>query len=207
MNRIFLIILLTPFLCNAKFYKGMVTMNDETIKKGFIELPEYPDDAKLKFRPEEKGKTEKISIDFVKGFEILNDKNIVVRYTTIFLADPKPFTKDQFKLDDKKSWVKILKEGKISIYYAYAVYNSGSGTGGFGSAYIKKGNEKYAYFIMDGGGGGLNFNMNGFHEFKKYFSKIFETDCPKLIEAVNKDDLNKNGLTFLVDIYEQNCGK
>ena len=182
-------------------------MNDGSVKKGFVELPEYPDDAKIKFRLEEKGKNEKLDVNDVKEFEIINDKGDVVKYATVYLADPKPFTKDQFTLGKKKSWAKVFKEGGITIYYAYAAYSPGTGTGGYGSSYVMKKGDTHAYFIMDGGSKGLNFNMNGFHNFKKYFTRIFEKDCPKLIELVTKEDLNKNGLSYLVDLFENNCVK
>lgn len=206
MKKIILLFVLVPFLSFAKFYEGSVTMNDNSIKKGFIELPEYPDDAKLKFRNEEKGKTEKLEIDSVKGFEIINDKREVVHYLTVFLAEPKIFTNDQFTFDKKKSWVKVIKEGKIAIYSAYAVYNQGTGTGGGSSSYIKKPNEDYAYFFADGSGG-FNINMNGFSSLKKMIGIIFKKDCPKLADLIVKDDLKKNGFAQIVYLYEQNCGK
>ena len=120
------------------FIKATVTFNDGTTKNGFVELPEYPDDAKLKFRSEEKGKTEKLEIDSVKGFEIINDKNVTVKYATVFLADPKPFTNVEFRLDKKKSWVRVIYEGKLKFYAAYASYSAGSGTGGASTSYVQK---------------------------------------------------------------------
>lgn len=208
MKKLILLVFLIPFMSFAKFYKGTITMNDGSLKNGYIELPEYPDDAKIKFRTEEKGNNEKLEIDTVKGFEIINDKNEVVRYTTVFLAEPKIFTNDQFTLDKKKSWVKIIKEGKITIYSAYATYSQGSGTGGFSTCYIKKTDEDYAYFFADGGGngGGFSINMNGFSTLKKYLGKIFEKDCPKLVDLIEKEDIKKNGLVRIVELYEQNCG-
>jgi hypothetical protein len=206
MKKLILLIVLIPFMGFAKFYKGTVTMNDGSLKKGFIELPEYPDDKKLKFRNEERGKTEKLEIESVKGFEIINDKNEVVNYLTIFLAEPKIFTNDQFTFDKKKSWVKVIKEGKISIYSAYAIYNQANGTGGISSSYVKKTNEDYAYFFSDGSGG-FNINMNGFSFLKKMIGIIFKNDCPKLADLIVKDDIKKNGYTHIVKLYEENCGK
>jgi hypothetical protein len=37
-------------MLSAKFYKGKITFNDGTSKNGFIELPEYPDDAKINLK-------------------------------------------------------------------------------------------------------------------------------------------------------------
>lgn len=200
------LLLLVNFTVSAKFYKGTVLLMDGNSKKGLIVLPEYPDDKKLKFKNEETGKTEKIEIDLVKSFEILNDKNISIKYITIYLAEPKPFTKSQHKLDNHKSWVKVLKEGKIKLYSASAIYSSGSGTGGGTSTYIQKENDKYAYFIADGYGG-YNINMNGFSVLRNYLGSIFEKECPKLVDLITKEDINKKGYEYIIELYEKNCGK
>lgn len=200
------LLLLVNFTVSAKFYKGTILLMDGNSKNGYIELPDYPDDKKIKFREEEKGKTEKIEIEIVKSFEIVNDKNSTVKYITIYLAEPKPFTKNQHKLDDHKSWVKVVKEGKINLYSASAVYSPGSGTGGVTSTYIQKENDKYAYFIADGYGG-FNINMNGFSVLKKYLGSIFEKDCPKLAQLLNKDDMKKKGYEYILELYDKNCEK
>ena len=206
MKKLLLLLLLIPFTVFAKFNNGIVYFNDGTSKKGYIEVPDYPDDAKLKFRADEKGKTQKIEIDLVKGFDVTNDKNETFKYTTILLAQPKIFTSDQFKLETKKSWVRIVKEGKIDIYQTYSVYSHGSKTGGDGSVYIHKKDENHAYFIAYYTGG-FNIVVNGYSATMKYVDTIFEKDCPSLSAIITKDDLKKNGYNAIVEIYEQNCGK
>lgn len=207
MKKAVFILLLFPILSLAKFYKATVILNDESIKKGFVELPEYFDDKYLKFKIDDKGKTEKLSIDLIKGFEIINDKNLIVKFATVYLADPKPFTTDKFTLNSKKSWVKILLDDVLKIYAASASYNNSTGTGGFSTLHVQKKNDKYAYFFADGGGNGFNFNVNGFQNTKKYLNSIFGVDCPKLVSALNKDDFNTKGINYLLELYLQNCGK
>ncbi len=73
------------------------------MKNGLVELPEHPDDKNLKFKSNEEVKTEKLSIDLVKGFEIINDKKEIVKYVTLYLANPKTFTNDKFKFDKKNN--------------------------------------------------------------------------------------------------------
>jgi len=205
MKTLVALLLLVNFSMSAKFYKGTVLLMTGISKNGYIELPDYPDDKKLKFRNDENGKTEKLEIDLVKSFEILNSKNETIKFTTIYLADPKPFTKSKFTLDTKKSWVKVIKEGKISLYSASSEYSPGTGTGGVTSTYVQKENDDYAYFIADGYGG-FNINMNGYSVLKNYLGSIFEKDCPKLVESLNKDDIKKNGFVYIIDLYEKNCG-
>jgi hypothetical protein len=213
MKKLFILLVLIPFMSFAKFYKGTVTMNDNSLKKGFIELPEYPDDAKLKFRAEERGSTEKLEIDSVKGFEIINSENETINFVTLYTAYKGKG--DYIKIDKKKSWLRILKEGKISLYNASGASSSvispsggsmpGSSSGG-AIYYIRKGTENYV-FIIDQVFGGFTACGNCFSQMKKTLSRIFEKDCPKLADLIVKDDIKKNGYVRIVELYEENCGK
>jgi hypothetical protein len=205
MKKIFLLLLITPIFTFAKFYKGNVTFNDGTIKNGYLEIPEYSNDNHLKFKADEKGKTEKLSIDLIRGFEIINLQKETIKYLTLLLAEPKPFTNVKFKLNSSKSWVRIIKEGKVSVYSVHEAYNNSTKTGGGSAYYIKKENEEHATFIADGPSGGLSINMNGFSVFKSCIKSIFENDCPKLFGLLEKDDFKKKGIEYIVDLYEQNC--
>jgi len=49
--------------------------------------------------------------------------------------------------------------------------------------------------------------MNGFSNLKSIIKSYFEEDCPKLNELMTKEDLKKSGYAYIVDLYEQNCGK
>ncbi len=200
---------MVPLFCNAKFYSGTVTMSDNSLKKGFIEIPEFPDDTKLKYRIEEKGKTEKLEINSVKGFEITNDKNEIIKFITIYTAYQ---GSNKLNIDKKKSWSSIVKEGKINLYRTYTSGTSGtmgvpgSGTSGGFTYYINRPNDEYIIYIDESSGGGLTTCVNCFTQLKKTLSKIFENDCPKLADLVDKQDLKKNGYVRIVELYEQNCG-
>lgn len=200
------LLLVVNFAVSAKFYKGTILLMDGNSKNGYIELPGYPDDKKIKFRNEERGKTEKIEIDLVKSFEIVNDENSLIKYITIYLATPKLFTKYQYKIENHKSWVEVIKEGKINLYSANYAYNSGAKTGGGSSIFIQKENEEYACYL-DSIFGGLNFTLGSFANLKKNLGNIFENDCPKLIELLTKQDTKKNGYEYILELYDKNCGK
>jgi hypothetical protein len=209
MKNLILFVFLVPLFCNAKFYSGTVTMNDNSLKKGFIEIPEFPDDTKLKYRIEEKGKTEKLEINSVKGFEITNDKNETIKFIPIYTAYQ---GSNKLNIDKKKSWASIVKEGKINLYRTYTSGTSGtmgvpgSGSSGGFTYYINRPNDEYIIYIDESDGGGLNFCGNCFTQLKKTLAKIFENDCPKLADLVDKQDLKKNGYVRIVELYEQNCG-
>jgi hypothetical protein len=210
MKNLILLVLLLPVFCNAKFYSGTVTMSDNSLKNGFIEIPEFPDDTKLKYRVEEKGKTEKLDINSVKGFEITNDKNETIKFITIFTAYQ---GSNKLNIDKKKSWASIVKEGRINLYRTYTTGTTGtmgvpgSGSSGGFTYYINRPNDEYIIYIDESDGGGLTICGNCFSQLKKTLSKIFEDDCPKLADLIDKQDLKKNGYVRIVELYEQNCGK
>ncbi|MES2544799.1 MAG: hypothetical protein V4548_07930 [Bacteroidota bacterium] len=200
MKNLLLLFILIPFSALAKFYPGNIILNDGTSKKGFIEIPAY-NDAKIKFKADKKEKAESFEIGLVKSFEIVNDENITLKYVTIFLANQKPFKPSEFTVDKKKSWVMIVKEGKINLYSVY--FNSATDEGY--SFYIKKEKDDHALFISQSFGGG-NICMNCFTTLKSTIKTIFEKDCPKLSDLLDKNDLKKNGLSRIVELYEENCG-
>ena len=200
------LLLVVNFTVSAKFYRGTILFTDGNSKNGYIELPDYPDDKKIKFREEERGKTEKIEIDLIKSFEIINDNNSSVKYITIYLAEPKAFAKNQYKIDNHKSWVKVVKEGKINLYSAYYSYSLGVKTGGGSSTYIQKENMEYACYL-DSSFGGLNCTIGAFANLKRNLENIFEKDCPKLAQLVNKEDMKKKGYEYIVVLYDTNCDK
>ena len=206
MKNILTLLLLLPLMVSAKFYKAKITLNDGTTKNGFIELPEFPDDNKIKFKEEEKGKTVKYTLEEVNNFEITNDKKEIIKYITLNLAGQSLFDRKKIKPSDKKIWARIIKEGKISVYAGYYSYNSGNKTGGGGTYYIKRQNENFALYLDEFGGNGLSVCMNCFTDLKKTLTAYFEDICPAFLEKINKEDLNTKGVIYLVDLYEQNCG-
>ncbi|WP_460577147.1 hypothetical protein [Flavobacterium koreense] len=207
MKKTLLLLLLMPLLASAKFYKAKITFNDGKIKNGFLELPDYYDNPKIKFKEEEKGKIEKIGIEEVSGFEITNDKNDVIKYVTLKLAEQNSFNLKKIKPGDKKIWARIIVEGKISIYAGYVAYEPSNRSGGGGIYYIKRQNEDYALYLDEFGGDGLSVCMNCFTSLKKTLKLYFDETCPQFSELLNKDELKKNGVKHIVDLYEQNCGK
>jgi len=201
-----LLLLLLPLMVSAKFYKAKITFNDGSSKNGYIELPEYPDDSKIKFKEEQKGKIEKYKIDEVNNFEITTDKNEIAKYITLKLADQSLFNRKKIKPGDKKIWAKIIKEGEISLYAGYFAYNPGTKTGGGGTYYIKRQNEDFALYLNEFGGNGLSVCMNCFPDLKKTLTAYFEEICPKFLESLSKEEFKKKGESYFVDLYEQNCG-
>jgi hypothetical protein len=207
MKKLILSFILIPTLVVAKFNPGNISFNNGTNKIGFIEAPEYKD-KKIKFKSEENGKVEKYNIDDVKDFQIQNDKNETENYTTLIVGTNKLFNLTKFNLDSKKSFVKIIKQGKISVYSIHFQTNTGSGMKnyyvGSDAYYLQREKENFAFGI-------------GIHRYDLSFmvgmdlyqvAKInFKEICPNFAELIKVANLNSNEFYKIVDIYEQNCGQ
>lgn len=193
-----------PFSVFAKFFQGSITFSDGSIKKGFIEIPYY-DDSKIKFRSAENSDTKKYSIDEVIDFEIINEENEKISFTKFLLSSPKLFGKDHIKIDTKKSWVRIIKEGKITVFSAEYYERSGNGYAGGLRFYVKKTNENFARLIREKPNAGIIIN-----EYKAnihYLKYYFEDECPKFIEALSPEDIKTNGMERIVELYDKYCGE
>lgn len=197
--------MLMPLMVVAKFRSGTIFFNDGSSKSGVLEIPNY-DDAKIKFRSTEKGSTEKFKIEEVKSFEVINDDNVKVFYETMYLAKFKLFNTSEMKVDKNKSWVRIVKQGKITLYSAYYSYRYGNSVTEGRDYYIKKPSSENPLFIFNGDVSGFSLHMNAFSALKKNVKVHFNKDCPQLSEMVNKEELKRIGLSHIVDLYDANCG-
>ena len=206
MKNYFYLFLLLPFLSFSKFYSGKITMKDNSIKIGFIELPDDSTNKNVKFRTTEKGKTEKIENEKIQFFTIINDSKETKKFSMIYLANFKIFSKtNEIKVDKEISCVRVIKEGKINLYYAWF---ASAGYGALGTAiknetgmyYVNKPNENFAIILYD-----LN-PVNWFSFLKTNVEKIFAKDCPSLHEKLDKKVIKEKGIISFVELYEQNCG-
>ena len=211
-NILVWILFAIPFISNAKFYQGQMTMKDSSVKTGFIEVPDDSTNKKVKFRLTEKGDTEKIELENIVSFIITNDKKEIVKYVITYLAEFKTFSKtNEFKIDSKLSCVKVIREGKINLYSAWFV-SAGYGALGTpisstsGAIYLNKTGNNYALNFWQGPTGGFVAKIGEFNYIKSMVKKHFEKDCPKLIEMVTKELIKEKGVIYRIDLYEQNCG-
>ncbi len=214
MKNFFYFLLLLPLLSYSKFYKGAITFNDDSKKVGLIEIPEATD-QKIKFKSSDDAKAEKFEIDLVKGFEYVTPKNGTMYFEAMILATPAIFNTAKLNIDKKKTWVLVIKKSKITLYAfsegwsnGYGVAPGATSSTPYTKYYLKKPNTEYAIYLnMILGNGGFTIVMNNFNELKKTAKIIFEKDCPEILEKINKEDFKKNGLTRIVDLYDEYCGK
>lgn len=212
MKKIAFLLLLIPFVSFSNYYKATVNLNNGTTKDGFVELPDVPTEQKLKFKSEEKGKVEKLPIDDVAGFDIRNSKNETVHFISIYLASGRLFSGKNYKVDTKKSWVRIEKIGKkidlVSAYYtSYGVMGAAGQASSSGRMlYIHRHDKNFALILLPINEYGLGVDVEAYPTIMKILGYHFEDDCPNVLPLVTKERLKNEGLGIIVDLYDENCG-
>ncbi len=200
---IILILVILPFISFSKYYSGIITFNDNTTLKGLIEIPAALQEN-VHFKLDKDASNMRYSIDEVKGFVIETEENSKLEFVSKYIAHRKLFKKNEVNISKRKYWLRVLKEGKISMYSRYNMYIEGVFVKEKWSYFFQKENAAYAIFLdADVPGDGIN----KFRSFKKVLAIYFEKDCPKLLEAVKKEDYLKYGSVIIVDLYENLCGK
>lgn len=210
MKKLLLLLLLMPFNAFADFYPGSITFVNGTVKTGLIEEPKGKD-SKVVFKSDEKAKVEKFKTEEIKSFELTNADGILEQYTTMILGNNKLLNPKSFNLDSKKSVVRIIKQGKITIYGVRFLKSSLKGNNSSSmnntryeseAYYMQRGNENFAFAIgiwqSD-----LNF-MTGFNLYQ-VVDFNFKDSCPQFVEELKKADLKNTEFAKIVDIYESIC--
>jgi hypothetical protein len=216
MKKLLLLFVLVPFSVFAKFYDGTITFNDGTTKTGLIEIPEEGSKQEISFKTDLKAKAEKISIDNVKMFDITSGKNpIPTRFVTIYLAKGGLYGTKEAKVDKKKSWVRVEKEGGITLYSSYIGYRPGGRMGAISTSgwppqtyfYLGRPDKDYAvFFWMYIESAGTTIAVNNFKVIKRLTETHFETKCPELHNFIEKEDFKTNGIVRIVELYDEHCG-
>ncbi len=111
--------------------------------------------------------------------------------------------------DDKKTEKKLgflaYSSPKVNMYYIAETIHSGGAIGvftmnyGYKETYIKKSKDAIAYnmgYIYGAGERGIKKRV------RDYFY-----DCPKLVELVDNDNIDKHNTFQIVKYYEENCAE
>lgn len=187
MKKLFtlLVVLLFSAVGHAKYYKAVLYMQDGTNKTGLAELVDM-EDSKVYFKSNEEAKTEKISSTDLTRIVYTYDTGQIVTMDYLYLTSENIFSKKISK-SKKKKWFTILysKDFKIG-----RIDDKGShGPNNFRAA-------SSSYFFEKNGSDQLVFGFNSLGSVTKSYgtdarikkmAKETFVDCPKLIEAVEKE--------------------
>jgi len=201
-------LLFFPLLLCAQYYEGSITLTNGLVKTGYIHIPHYYK-KNIRFRETEKASTQKIKIDEVLGFEVFNTDHKKSEFLALNLANPD--NNGGYVIDKKKSWVKVLRKGKLNLLLAYykipSVLSTVNRTGYSEFIfYVHKPGDTACNFIFETYDGHF-FVDNQFRLFKDCVTRIFKTDCPDMVTALDKRLFSVYGPSIVVDLYQMNCGK
>ncbi|MNX49207.1 hypothetical protein D3C86_798040 [compost metagenome] len=192
---------------HAKFSKAVLYMEDGSTKKGLAEMVES-DDSKVVFKTDEEAKKEKIaSIDIKKIEYVSDDKKYVAERLYATTAN---LLTGKFSRSRKKVWFYIIYDKDVKIGGIGAEGGRRPNAGGTSTVvtfantayYFGKKNSEELVF------GNATTASNGFaigtDSLIRKMAKEAFAGCPKLIEAIEKQDF-KNGdvLNQLKAIFEK----
>lgn len=210
MKKLLFLLLFIPITVAANFYPGTITFNDGNTKIGWVEPPAFSGYQDILYKLDMEKASELFHINDVSKFEIINTNKLKILFTTVILAEFKPFDTSVIIVNEKKSWVRIIKDGKLKLYATFdeympiigvePLYLNVNATTKF---YLKKPNENYAlYFFLTKGSG---IRISDFSGFKKLIQLHFEKDCPKILSLYSRADFEEHGLIHIVELYDMNC--
>lgn len=204
MKKFFFLFFIIPFLSFAEYSTGSIVLNDGSKLIGLVKNPDY-NDSKIKFKLNEKADVQKIKIEDVKDFQIVNENNEIENYSTIYLATNKLFNPKEIAIEKNKSFAKVIKKGRISVYSCSftRIGNSGKSRHNITEYYLQRENDNFAFSI---GYLSTEFNFMAGPNIYAVIEINFKEICPNFSALVKKEVLKAKDFYKLVNIYEQNCG-
>lgn len=193
MKKIVMLFIVIPIAVLAQFEKATITFADGSTKKGYVNVPDQPNNTNLRFKFEENSEIEKLNIDTIRSFEVVIEEGKTIQYATIYVAYTNPFHPQKISVNKRKSWVRVVKEGRITMYALDKLnYNIMLNSTSFYC--LKKENQDYAIYLGDymyGTEGNWRFNLSNFNTFKDAIRQHFKDECPQLSDLIDKEDFKK----------------
>ncbi|MBZ4035779.1 hypothetical protein K6T82_13450 [Flavobacterium sp. 17A] len=203
-----LITLLFTSIGHANFYKVILYMEDGTKKTGFAELVKS-EDSKISFKTDESAKKEKIASTEVKKIEYFDEEECITTVEALYATTANILT-GKFSKSKKKLWFNVIydKDVKIGVIRdAGTIRPNAGGTSTIvsssSSSYFfgKKNSDAlvFGYFTTANTVGAI-----GTESLLRKMSREAFSDCPKLIEAIGKEDFKlRTLLEQLVTIFDK----
>ncbi|AWK03644.1 hypothetical protein HYN56_05165 [Flavobacterium crocinum] len=214
MKKIILILiaLLSSNIGQAKFLKAVLYLEDGTKKTGLAELVQS-EDSKINFKINEEAKKEKILSAEVKKIEYIDTENNKYIVEKFYFTTANLFT-GKFSKSKKKIWFYIVYDKDVKIGAIPAEGGRRPNAGGTSSVvtiantayYFGKSSSEDLVFGFATSGNNLAV---GTDSLVRKMSKEAFSDCPKLIDAIEKEDFKSNTvIDQLKVIFEKNkCKK
>jgi hypothetical protein len=201
-----LLLLSVNFVFGQKFQQGSVVYQNGETRNGFVVVPKKFSDKTVKFKSQESGTEEKISSADLKMLTVKSEDN----RTFVFERLPAAL---KVGLKERTGWLLALAQGYACLYMVgdyYATDKKGNvlpvdeyvvgrdlPTVSF---YIKKGKENTAYYF---GLTSKSPTMFGMNNVLKKNAKIYLSECPQVIEKIEKGDFTHKDIEKAIELYNQ----
>lgn len=196
---------------HAKFIKAVLFMEDGSTKKGLAEMVES-DDSKVYFKNDEEAKKEKIESVNVKKIEYEDGESKKYIAERLYTTTANLLT-GKFSRSKKKHWFYIVYDKNVKIGGIASEGVSRPNAGGTGNvvtiantAYFfgKKNSEELVFGYATTASNGFAIGTDSL--IRKMSREAF-SDCPKLIDAISKEDFKSGSvMDQLKTIFEKiNC--
>lgn len=207
-----IILLITIFLFattgHAKFIKAVLYMEDGSTKKGLAEMVES-DDSKVYFKTDEEAKKEKIESANIKKIEYADGESKKYIAERLYATTANILT-GKFSRSKKKLWFYIVYDKNVKIGGVASAGGSRPNAGGTSNvvtiantAYFfgKKNSEELVFGYATTASNGFAIGTDSL--IRKMSREAF-ADCPKLIDAISKEDFKSGSvMDQLKTIFEK----
>lgn len=186
------ILLMASYSCIAELIPCKLILNDSSIVTCLSTIPNMSTKI-IKYRDSEKSELKEIPSDDLTAMVFIKD-NIEIIYHRLLTYQ---YYKNK-KVNKKKSWLKVLKSGYMSLYWGY---QPGLSSPPMVMWYCKKADEEIAYFISLKSTG-LVINVGSGDTFEKNASVYF-SDYKNLSDSISKGLYKLKDIEALVDEYNK----
>nr|WP_294931151.1 hypothetical protein [uncultured Flavobacterium sp.] len=193
---------------HAKFIKAVLYMEDGSTKKGLAEMVES-DDSKVYFKTDEEAKKEKIESANIKKIEYADGESKKFMAERLYATTANILT-GKFSRSKKKLWFYIVYDKNVKIDGIASEGSNRRNAAGTSTivtfantAYFfgKKNSEELVFGYATTGSNSFAIGTDSL--IRKMSREAF-ADCPKLIDAIAKEDFKKGSiLDQLKTIFEK----
>jgi hypothetical protein len=186
-------ILTINYSFGADFIPCKLVFKDSTTIVGFATKPNMMD-KKIKYKSNSNSVISEIVGDNLIEMLFYQDgKNICYQRVLTY----KNFGNK--KVDKKKSWLKVLKTGYVSLYYGF---QPGINSPSINMWYCKKASDSIAFYISGRYSGGLVLTVGTESDFKKNAS-IYLGDNVELVDKILKSEYKFDEIELIIEQYNE----
>lgn len=182
------------------FWEGEITLNDGTVKKGFVQVPNNPNLRAISFKDNKNGNIERVRKNTIKSLTVTSKSGNTYRFepvaVVLTIKGNSSLGKQMLFVTHKNDYVKFYisagvyrvdDNGEIYMLYRY-LQGKDFPTQAY---YIKKRDFEKARLV----------HMTGFARGFKKGANAYFTEDPELLLRINNNELEFSDINEIIEIY------